>query len=72
MFFYLVPPFLLRMLMCESREVEFEDELRGQVISVQRDSPAYDEHFVCLEHASVHEVQCDESRGTAITYEYVY
>ena len=62
---------VLRMLMSEAREVMFEDEMRGQVITVKRDS-SYFEQVVCVENASVLEVSCNEENPALLTYEYVY
>ena len=62
---------VLRMLMSDARVVEFEDELRGKVITVQRDSKA-SELLVCVERASLLEVHCDEKSEKNLTYEYVY
>ena len=62
---------VLRMLMSEARIVEFEDDLRGKVITVQRDSEA-SELLVCAERASMLEVNCDETSATYLTYEYIY
>ena len=62
---------VLRMLMCDVRCVDFEDEMRGQVLTVRRDSVAF-EMLVCVEHASLLEVSCDESNANELTFEYVY
>ena len=50
---------VLRMWMLQSRYVDFEDETRGQVVTISRDSSAH-EQYVRVECASVLEVHCDE------------
>lgn len=42
---------LLRMLLCAAKQVAFEDETRGQVISVPRDAPECDVYVVVDEVA---------------------
>ena len=62
---------VLRMMLSESRAVSFEDETRGQVLSVRRDTPSYSQ-LVQLESSGVHEVVCDESDATELRYTYSY
>ena len=62
---------VLRMLLREARRVEFEDPTRGCVISVSREqAPA--ELYVCVESAALHEVLCDNSHASVITYNYIF
>ena len=62
---------MLRMWLRQSRDVVFEDETRGQVITVRRDCD-HNEQYVCVERASLHEVSCDQSSDTHLTFEYIY
>jgi hypothetical protein len=61
---------LVRMLLSDAREVSFEDETRGHVIAVERDSPS-GPHYVCAERASLHEVACDV-RPDELVFSYIY
>ena len=61
---------LVRMMLHEAREVSFEDESRGCVIPVPRDSPCGD-HYVRGEHASLHELHCDV-RQHELVFTYIY
>ena len=54
-----------------AREVQFEDASRGCVITVERSQPATD-MYACLESISLHEVYCDESDPSVLTFNYLY
>ena len=62
---------LLRMLLHDARPIAFEDETRGNVITVRRDVDVC-EVFVRVEDAAVHEVYCDETDADTLTFNYLY
>ena len=61
----------VRMLLHEARAVPFEDEQRGCVLTVERNTPCQT-MCACLEDVSVHEVVCDESDPARLTFTYVF
>ena len=62
---------VLRAMLREAREVQFEDTSRGCVITVPRTQPATD-IYACLESISLHEVYCDEDDASVLTFNYIY
>ena len=62
---------VLRMLLNEARCVAFEDETRGHVITVSREQECHT-LYVCIENASLHEVHCDETDASVLTFNYLY
>ena len=62
---------LLRMMLSETRGVAFEDETRGQVLSVERSEATFDQVFP-VESTGVLEVVCDESDAKTLVYTYIY
>ena len=62
---------VLRAVLREAREVQFEDASRGCVITVPRTQPATD-IYACLESISLHEVYCDEDDASVLTFNYIY
>ena len=62
---------VLRAVLGEAREVQFEDASRGCVITVKRSQPATD-MYSCLESISLHEVYCDERDASVLTFNYLY
>ena len=59
------------MMLTTARQVEFEDDMRGRVITVERAQPSSD-LYVCVESTSLHEVACDASQSARLSFSYIY
>lgn len=62
---------VLRMMLSSARRVDFEDETRGNVITVRRDAEASD-LLLRVESVALHEVHCDESDADVLTFNYIF
>ena len=61
---------LRMMLITTARQVEFEDDMRGSVITVERAQPSSD-LYVCVESTSLHEVACDDGAESVLLFSYI-
>ena len=61
----------LRALLVRAYRIDFVDDTRGQVISVDQEKSPAAEHYLRVEDAKMHEVVCDE-RGSVLTFNYIY
>ena len=62
---------VLRMMLTTARQVEFEDDMRGRVITVERAQPTSD-LYVRVESTSLHEVACDAGQSARLSFTYIY
>ena len=62
---------VLRMLLRQAREVEFEDDSRGRVLTVSCQTPGSDV-FVRVETMSFHEILCDAQVPGVLSFNYLF